>query len=153
MTILDTLDLASAATHVRVLTGEDAAAARRADRAPSGKSDCICCCPDAATAGRCVEALRASDECLRNRPEELMLWDWQRTYREPEPGSPNGGGTVLLGTALCLWLPVGDEAHAGCFEQQWNDFVVGRCAVGADRVRVQHLGQLPRCEPTQAECL
>ncbi|WBP92024.1 hypothetical protein [Kitasatospora cathayae] len=28
-----------------------------------------------------------------------MLWDWQCTYWEPEPGNPNGGGTVLLGVA------------------------------------------------------
>jgi hypothetical protein len=28
-----------------------------------------------------------------------MLWDWQTTYLEPEPGNPAGGGTVLLGVA------------------------------------------------------
>ncbi|MFH8387865.1 hypothetical protein ACH4E7_44520 [Kitasatospora sp. NPDC018058] len=99
MTILDTLDQATAVTRVRVLTGEDADAARRADKTPIGKSDCTYYCPDAATAERCIEALRESDERLRNRPEELMLWDWQCTYWEPESGNPNGGGTVLLGVA------------------------------------------------------
>ncbi|MFB7619696.1 hypothetical protein [Kitasatospora sp. NPDC056181] len=99
MTILDTLDQATAVTRVRVLTGEDAAAARRADKTPIGKSDCTYYCPDAATAQRCTETLRESDERLRGRPEELMLWDRQRTYWEPEPGNPNGGGTALLGVA------------------------------------------------------
>ncbi|MFD7578941.1 hypothetical protein [Kitasatospora sp. NPDC059817] len=86
-------------TRVRVLTGEDADAARRADKTPIAKSDCTYYCPDAATAERCIQSLRESDERLRNRPEELMLWDWQCTYFEAEPGNPNGGGTVLLGVA------------------------------------------------------
>ncbi|MFF7638070.1 hypothetical protein ACFZB9_33705 [Kitasatospora sp. NPDC008050] len=99
MSILDTLETSGAVTRVRVLSGEDTDAARRADKTPIGKSDCTYYCPDAAAAARCIEALRESDERLRNRPEELMLWDWQATYWEAEPGNPNGGGTVLLGVA------------------------------------------------------
>ncbi len=86
-------------TRVRVLTGEDADAARRADKVPIARSECTYYCPDAETAERTIEALRESDERLRNRPEELMLWDWASTYWEAEPGNPNGGGTVLLGVA------------------------------------------------------
>ncbi|SEM69775.1 hypothetical protein [Streptacidiphilus jiangxiensis] len=113
MSILDTLVQADAVTRVRVLTGEDADAERRADKKPIGKSDCTYYCPDAATAERCIEALRASDERLRERPEELMLWDWQCTYWEAEPGNPNGGGTVLLGVA---WY---DEAFFADRRDAW----------------------------------
>jgi hypothetical protein len=31
---------------------------------------------------RCVQLLRWSDERLRARPDQLILWDWQRTYRD-----------------------------------------------------------------------
>jgi len=48
---------------------------------------------------RCIAALRDSDERLRSRAEELMLWDWECTYFEPDPDNEAGGGTVLLGVA------------------------------------------------------
>ncbi len=63
------------------------------------RSECTYYCPDAATAERCIQSLRDSDERLRSRPEEQMLWDWQSTYWEAEIGNENGGGTVLLGVA------------------------------------------------------
>jgi hypothetical protein len=31
---------------------------------------------------KCVDALRASDEELRKRPESLRAWEWTITYRE-----------------------------------------------------------------------
>ncbi|MGH3899495.1 MAG: hypothetical protein ACRDTA_14890, partial [Pseudonocardiaceae bacterium] len=86
-------------TRVRVLTGSDADPVRLAGKVPIAKSDCTYYCPDAATAQRCIAALRESDERLRSRPEEQMLWDWECTYFEAEPGNPNGGGTVILGVA------------------------------------------------------
>ncbi|WP_156674733.1 hypothetical protein [Nocardia terpenica] len=89
----------NAVTRVRVLTGEDADAGRRGGKRPIALSQCSYYCPDEATAVRCIEALRDSDERLRARPEELMLWDWQSTYWESEHGNQNGGGTVLLGVA------------------------------------------------------
>ncbi|MGH8895528.1 MAG: hypothetical protein ACRDZ4_00565 [Egibacteraceae bacterium] len=55
--------------------------------------------PDTVTVQRCVEALRSSDERLRARPEELMLWDWQSTFFQADPENEAGGGTVLLGVA------------------------------------------------------
>ncbi|MFD4143072.1 hypothetical protein [Streptomyces sp. NPDC058572] len=88
-----------APTRVRVLNGEDTDAARRGDKKPIARSECTYYCPDEATARRCIAALEESDKRLRERPEELMLWDWRATYFEAEQGNPNGGGTVILGVA------------------------------------------------------
>ncbi|MGH3832775.1 MAG: hypothetical protein ACRDRS_20440 [Pseudonocardiaceae bacterium] len=75
-------------TRVRVLTGSDADPVRLAGKVPIAKSDCTYYCPDAATAQRCIAALRTSDERLRSRPEEQMLWDWECTYfTEPACGT------------------------------------------------------------------
>ncbi|AWK12929.1 hypothetical protein DDQ41_15200 [Streptomyces spongiicola] len=63
------------------------------------RSECTYYCPDEATGRRVIEALEESDKRLRERPEELMLWDWQATYWEAETDNPNGGGTVILGVA------------------------------------------------------
>ncbi|MCP4966414.1 MAG: hypothetical protein GY926_14420 [bacterium] len=54
---------------------------------------------DDATLERCVEALRHSDERLRNRPQERMLWDWQLTTIDTELNSDAPGGTISLGAA------------------------------------------------------
>lgn len=88
-----------APTRVRVLVGEDADTARRGDKAVIARSDCRYYCPDAVTVERCIEALRDSDERLRNRPDELMLWDWESTFFEADPDNQAGGGTILLGVA------------------------------------------------------
>ncbi|MFJ3975632.1 hypothetical protein [Streptomyces sp. NPDC090021] len=97
MTILETS--APPITRVRVLTGEDVDPARRGSKSVVAFSDCRYYCPDAATVERCIEHLRASDERLRSRPNEQMLWDWECTYFEADPDNENGGGTVLLGVA------------------------------------------------------
>ncbi|PSK95639.1 hypothetical protein CLV63_11472 [Murinocardiopsis flavida] len=86
-------------TRVRVLVGEDGDDERRGDKKAIAFSDCRYYCPDEATVRRVIESLRDSDERLRARPEETMLWDWQNTYWEAESDNPNGGGTVLLGVA------------------------------------------------------
>jgi hypothetical protein len=88
-----------APTRVRVLGGEDTDAARRGDKKPLARSECTYYCPDEDTARRCIAALEESDKRLRERPEELMLWDWQATYFEAEKGNRHGGGTVILGVA------------------------------------------------------
>jgi hypothetical protein len=88
-----------AVTRVRVLIGEDEDINRRGSKQLIAWSDCRYYCPDAATARRCIDALRESDERLRARPEELMLWDWQSTFFQADPANPAGGGTVLLGVA------------------------------------------------------
>jgi hypothetical protein len=99
MTILKEFLEQDAPTRIRVLTGEDADADRRGDKHVLARSECTYYCPDEATARRCIEALRESDERLRSRPDELMLWDWECTYFEAESDNPNGGGTVILGVA------------------------------------------------------
>ncbi len=102
MTIVDNVISATNTiplTRHKVLNGEDNDPMRRGSKTVIARSECTYYCPDAATAERCIESLRASDERLRSRPEEMMLWDWAMTWWEPEPENPNGGGTVLLGVA------------------------------------------------------
>ncbi|MGW3402839.1 hypothetical protein [Streptomyces zhihengii] len=99
MTILKEFLAQDAPARVRVLNGEDTDAARRGDKKPVVRSKCTYYCPDEATARRCIEALEESDRRLRERPDELMLWDWQATYFEAEQDNANGGGTVILGVA------------------------------------------------------
>ncbi|MGH8905359.1 MAG: hypothetical protein ACRD0K_02335 [Egibacteraceae bacterium] len=89
----------STVTRVRVLVGEDDDTTRRGEKKLIAWSSCTYYCPDTATVERCVEALRDSDERLRARPEELMLWDWQSTFFQADPGNDAGGGTILLGVA------------------------------------------------------
>jgi hypothetical protein len=89
----------NAVTRIRVLSGEDTDADRRGDKQPIAISQCSYYGPDEQIAVQCIEALRESDERLRNRPEELMLWDWRSTYWEPDMSNEHGGGTVLLGVA------------------------------------------------------
>ncbi|MEV0759595.1 hypothetical protein [Nocardia sp. NPDC050435] len=86
-------------TRIRVLVGEGPGTPRRGDKALYAMSDCRFECPTAEIAERTVAALAESDEKLRNRPEELMLWDWANTYWEADPDNPHGGGTVILGVA------------------------------------------------------
>jgi hypothetical protein len=88
-----------AVTRIRVLTGEDDDAGRRGDKKPIAFSDCRYYCPDAEIVKSCVEHIKISDDRLRARPEETMLWDWQSTYFEPDADNPNGGGTIILGVA------------------------------------------------------
>jgi hypothetical protein len=90
---------AEAVTRVRVLIGEDEDVVRRGDKKLVAWSQCTYYCPDAATVERCVEAIRESDERLRSRPEEMMLWDWQSTYLQLDPDNKAGGGTIILGVA------------------------------------------------------
>lgn len=90
---------AEAVTRVRVLIGEDEDPARRGDKKPVAWSHCTYYCPTAEIVARCVEAIRESDERLRARPEEMMLWDWKSTYFQADPDNPDGGGTIILGVA------------------------------------------------------
>jgi hypothetical protein len=59
------------------------------------KSECKFTCPSETVLQNCVKQLRISDEHLRSRPEELMLWSWNATYIERVLGEE--GGTVILG--------------------------------------------------------
>jgi hypothetical protein len=83
-------------TLTRVLVGEDQDPRRRGTKKLIAKSECRFVCPDDEILARCVEQIRLSDEHLRSRPADMILWDWQSTYVEKgdEPG-----GTVVLGVA------------------------------------------------------
>lgn len=54
---------------------------RRGDKKMVAFSRCSISFDDESSLQACVKALEASDIALRNRPEELMLWDWQITTR------------------------------------------------------------------------
>lgn len=88
-------------TRIQVLTGESSDPARRGDKTVVAFSDCRYQCDDFATLVACVEAIKESDDKLRARPEDLMLWDWDNTYVQfDNPEDPrSGGGIVLLGVA------------------------------------------------------
>jgi len=86
-------------TRTLVLQGEDRDPARRGNKKIVARSKCRFTCPDSETLERCVEHIKASDEHLRNRPEEMMLWDWASTYVERTGNEANGGGVVILGVA------------------------------------------------------
>ncbi|MEV6304596.1 hypothetical protein AB0M02_34665 [Actinoplanes sp. NPDC051861] len=88
-------------TRIQVLTGESSDPARRGDKKVVAFSDCRYVCRDFATLQRCVDAIKASDDKLRARPEDLMLWDWDDTHVQfDNPDEPRlGGGTVFLGVA------------------------------------------------------
>lgn len=123
-------------TRVRVLIGEDEDVTRRGSKKLIAWSDCRYYCPDAATARRCIQALRESDERLRARPEELMLWDWQSTFFQADPASPAGGGTVLLGVA---WY---DEEFYTERREAWSGAMhkraYTRIGVALDNITVTH---------------
>jgi hypothetical protein len=59
------------------------------------RSICRFVCDDDLILAECVEQIRISDEHLRSRPEELMLWGWNATFVEKIPGQI--GGVVILG--------------------------------------------------------
>lgn len=90
---------ANPVTLVRVLEGEGPGTPRRGTKVLFARSECSYRCRDADIATAVVEALRQSDEKLRARPEELMLWDWQSTWFEADPASTVGAGWVRLGVA------------------------------------------------------
>jgi hypothetical protein len=132
-TMYDTTD---SVTRTRVLIGEDDDPARRGDKALVAWSDCRYYCPDEATVRACVEAIRDSDERLRSRPEEMMLWDWQSTYFQPDTDSAAGGGTILLGVA---WY---DEAFYHDRKDAWfgamHRRIYAQLGIPLENVEVTH---------------
>jgi hypothetical protein len=87
-------------TRVKVLTGESSDPARRGDKKLVAFSDCRYFCPNRAVLDAVIDALVASDERLRSRPEEQMLWDWDNTWLElTDETDPDAGATIILGVA------------------------------------------------------
>jgi hypothetical protein len=82
-----------------VLTGEDLDPDRRGTKKIVARSECRFRCDDDETLNRCIEQLRASDEHLRSRPAEMMLWDWQHTTMEKSAFGDQPGGVIVLGVA------------------------------------------------------
>lgn len=82
-----------------VLSGEDTDPQRRGSKTVVARSECRFSFDDDAALERCIEQLRLSDEHLRNRPQELMLWDWGATKLERLAYSDAPGGVVVLGVA------------------------------------------------------
>lgn len=60
------------------------------------KTECRIPCPTDEILETAIQALRESDEHLRNRPEELKLWNWLDTWVEKPANSAQPGGTVIL---------------------------------------------------------
>ncbi|MGW5732893.1 MULTISPECIES: hypothetical protein [Streptomyces] len=136
MTVLMEFIDKDAPVRVRVLSGEDTDHARRGDKTPLIRSECTYYCPDQDTAERCIKALEESDKRLRQRPAELMLWDWQATYFEAEQGNERGGGTVILGVAWYDKAFFNDRKDAwfGVMHQQ----IYARLGISLDDITVQH---------------
>lgn len=123
-------------TRVRVLIGEDVDDARRNGKTIIARSECAYYCPDKATADRVIAALRESDERLRTRPEELMLWDWQSTWFEGEQANANGGGTVILGVA---WYdPEFFAERRDAWLGRMHTRIYADLGVPMDDIRVEH---------------
>ena len=87
----------------RVLLGEDDDNSRRGEKVVIARSECRFHCKNEDVLSQCISAIKESDEHLRNRPKERMLWDWQSTWVELG-GDGYGGGTVVLGVA---WYDLG----------------------------------------------
>jgi hypothetical protein len=117
----------------RVLVGEDDDPARRGSKRLVARSECRFDCQDDASLDRCIEALRRSDENLRRRPRQPIMYDWQSMFVRPYP---DGGGLLTFGVA---WY---DEAffdakhdvylnpqHEGMFEH---------IGMGAGSVSISH---------------
>lgn len=87
-------------THTLMLEGEDGDAGRRGRKKVIAKSECRFDCPNDDILATCIEQIRLSDEHLKSRPEEMALWDWQRTFIESNSLKPRkSGGVVILGVA------------------------------------------------------
>lgn len=54
---------------------------RRGDKKMIAISRCSIAFDNEEDLQKCIKALEASDIALRNRPEEMMLWDWNITTR------------------------------------------------------------------------
>lgn len=138
----------SAVTRVRVLVGEDDDADRRNGKVAVARSECTYYCPDAATVDRVIAALDESDKRLRERPEELMLWDWKSTWFEADAvaDNPNGGGTIILGVAWYdpSFFAERRIAWAGTMHQR----IYAQLGVPMEDIHVEHW--VPFVEPDAA---
>lgn len=54
----------------------------RGGRKPIARTTCEITFSSEENLLRCVRALKESDEVLQKRPDEMKLWEWNKTYRE-----------------------------------------------------------------------
>ncbi|MBO3742699.1 hypothetical protein [Actinoplanes flavus] len=123
---------------IRVLQGENSEDGRRGDKQIVAISMCTYTCPDFATLDACVDALKASDDKLRARPDAMMLWDWQDSdvvFDTPE--NPRAaGGTVRLGVAWYdkeFFLERGDAGFS-----RMHKVIYDQIGVPQDRITIEH---------------
>lgn len=99
----------------RILIGESEDATRRGNKEVVAFTDARYRCRDWKQLTELALAIQDSDDRLRSRPEELMLWDWDSTYMVLDnPADPeHSGGEIQLGVA---WYSIGfflDRGGAG----------------------------------------
>ena len=127
-----------AATRIRVLLGESDDPARRGDKQVVAFSDCRYRCEDFATTERVVESIKESDDKLRARPDDLMLWDWDTTFVQfDRPQDPeSGGATVFLGVA---WYdPEFFTERGGAGFSHMHKKIYQRIGIAESAITIQH---------------
>lgn len=122
-----------AATRVRVLIGDDDDIQLRKGRKAIAYSDCVFPGLSPEIAARCVQALRDSDERLREIHDNYMLWSWNSTWVEH-----NADGTinVLLGVA---WydLEFYNERKGAGFGRM-HRLIYDEIGIKAEDVQIKH---------------
>lgn len=78
------------------LEGTDGYTEATSNKVMVAKTECVISCPTDEILESAIQALRESDEHLRNRPEELKLWEWSDTWVEKDADSTEPGGKVIL---------------------------------------------------------
>jgi hypothetical protein len=123
----------------RVLPGENDDSARRGDKTLVAVSECALTCQSQAVVERTVEALRASDEKLRNRAAAETFYDWQSTYVEVDPAHPDTM-RVLFGVAWYDRTYFDRESEA--FGNDMHQNMFDRLGITAEDVEVTHWAQV-----------
>lgn len=117
----------------RVFTGEDVDPARRGSKQLVARSECTFDCKDEDTLDRCIEAIKQSDEALRNNPKKAAMYDWQSPLVVRRP---DGGGELTLGVA---WY---DEAFFDAKHDVYlnplHHNIFGEIGIEPDGVAISH---------------
>ncbi|MGI5201355.1 hypothetical protein ACQEU6_07150 [Spirillospora sp. CA-108201] len=75
-----------------------------------------------------------------------MLWDWECTWFEPEPGNPAGGGTVILGVA---WFdPEFFNERRDAWFGRMHTRIYADLGIPLDDITVTHWAAPPTAQPT-----
>lgn len=117
----------------RVFTGEDIDPARRGSKRLVARSECTFDCKDDDTLDRCIEAIKQSDEALRNNPKKAAMYDWQSptVVRRPD-----GGGVLTLGVAW--YKEEFFEAKHDVYLNPLHHNIFGHIGIEADGIEISH---------------